>query len=117
MTETVDVWHSTLDLPEVSRASLSETLSPDERERAARFLLPEDARRWELTRGLLREVLGHCCHIAPHALRFDIGRHGKPSLAGSIAREARALEFNLSHCADRAGIHFDDSPCSPWSPA
>jgi 4'-phosphopantetheinyl transferase len=78
----------------------SAPLSPQERERAARFLRDEDRERWAAARAALREVLSAYADTGPAALRFVEGPHGKPALAD----DAGKLRFNLSHSADTALI-------------
>jgi 4'-phosphopantetheinyl transferase len=53
-----------------------------------------------VARGRLREQLGSMLSIAPSALKFDYGAHGKPQLASSFA--STGLRFNISHSADLA---------------
>lgn len=83
------VWIADLD----AHHDLDAPLSPQERERAARFLHSRDARRWQRSRGLLRLLLGEYLGADPGALGFEAGEHGKPRLAGSDG----GLRFNLSH--------------------
>jgi 4'-phosphopantetheinyl transferase len=74
--------------------------SPQERERAERFVRPEAARRWLAARAALRVALGERLGVAPEAVAFARGEHGKPEIAGSL------LRFNLSHSGDLALIAF-----------
>lgn len=73
-------------------------LSPDERERAERFKVPEAAERFTLARGLLRRALGGVLGEEPASLEFSYGPQGKPGLEG------KAVSFNLSHSEDWAAI-------------
>lgn len=66
-------------------------LDDAERRRAGRFHFPEDARRYERGRGVLRWLLGAHLGSAPERLAFDYTEHGRPSL-----RQA-GIEFNVSH--------------------
>jgi 4'-phosphopantetheinyl transferase len=75
---------------------LSRLLAPHERERAARFRLAADARRFALARSLLRIVLGRYLAIAPERVTLAYTEAGKPKLS-----PASTLEFNLSHSGDR----------------
>ena len=70
-------------------------LSDDERARAARFVRDRDRRRWIVSRGELRRVLGEACGIAPAAVSFVAGHNGKPLLGDH--RGEPPLHFNLSH--------------------
>jgi 4'-phosphopantetheinyl transferase len=87
----VHVWEASLARSPSELASLRALLSPDERERAARFAFDRDRDRYTAGRGLLRMLLGRCLERPAGALRFDYGEFGKPHL-----RE-RELWFNLSH--------------------
>jgi 4'-phosphopantetheinyl transferase len=67
-------------------------LAVDELERAERFRLAEGRREFVAARGLLRTLLGLATESEPSAIRFEVGRNGKPRLA-----EDRGIEFNVSH--------------------
>ncbi|MBL8259069.1 MAG: 4'-phosphopantetheinyl transferase superfamily protein [Candidatus Competibacteraceae bacterium] len=90
----VQVWRASLRQPPERLLRLAATLSPDERERAARFRFPEHRERFSAGRGMLRVLLGHYLDRPAASLRFEQGAHGKPALAG--ARGA-GLHFNVSH--------------------
>jgi 4'-phosphopantetheinyl transferase len=76
-------------------AALERTLSPDERERAARFLLQAARIGFIVTRALLRQCLSLWVDVPPSAWVFARGPHGKPRL---IAPDAGlGLHFNVSH--------------------
>jgi 4'-phosphopantetheinyl transferase len=94
---TVFVWRLALDLPPAQLAPLEDSLSPDERARAARFRVAAAARRFVAARGQVRQVLAHLLQCAPAALRFEYNAYGKPGLAG--AGQPGALSFNVSHSA------------------
>jgi 4'-phosphopantetheinyl transferase len=81
-------------------SALTTILSPDERERADRFRFAIHKRRFILTRGLLRIVLGVCLNRRPGDLRFTYGEYGKPDLLRAGA--TRQLAFNVSHSEDLA---------------
>jgi 4'-phosphopantetheinyl transferase len=90
----VHIWRAALDDPGWAEAA---ELPAEERERAADFLREEAARRWVASRWALRRVLGEYLEVAPAAVELEVGRNGKPRLAGSDG-----LEFNLSHSAGLA---------------
>jgi len=92
---TVDVWRA--DLASAGGEDARALLSPEERERAARFARPGDGERWTAARAVLRALLGACAGVDPCELRFAVGPHGKPALV-----DAPPLRFNLSHSADVA---------------
>lgn len=80
-------------------AGVAADLSPEERQRAARFRSPEHAARWVRSRAALRSILGGYLGMAPSAVSFDLGPKDKPALAGA---DAARLHFNLSHSGDLA---------------
>lgn len=61
-------------------------LSPDERQRAARFRFEQDRDRYTVCRGTLRKLLG-----VPACVSFSYGAFGKPELDRS------EVQFNVSH--------------------
>jgi 4'-phosphopantetheinyl transferase len=101
----VHVWRTALDLDPPRVAALAESLSPDERDRAARFHFERDRVRFTVARGVLRALLGRYLHLPAPALAFDYGAHGKPALAAAaVARAAwespgAEVRFNVSHSA------------------
>ena len=79
-------------------------LSPDERERAARFKAARDCRQFVSTRFLLRQLLGMYLNCDSSSVRFSYRRSGKPYLAqGSTDK---SLSFNLSHAGCMAVLAF-----------
>ena len=90
----VHLWSCPLPADAARVAPLAALLSPDERERAARFRFDEHRRRFAAGRGIVRTILGGYCGEAPGALRFEYEALRKPRLAGG------AVAFNLSHCDD-----------------
>jgi 4'-phosphopantetheinyl transferase len=98
---TVDVWRA--DLARGGQREC-ELLSSEERARAARFVRADAGRRWAAARGILRALLGAYADVAPAALRFAEGPHGKPRIAswscGTLG--GQRLRFNVSHSGDVA---------------
>ncbi|HVW87107.1 MAG TPA: hypothetical protein VHB50_20615 [Bryobacteraceae bacterium] len=86
----VDVWTISLDVPR------RVILSPEERDRAARFRFERDRIHWTHARSALRLILGKYLGITPAEIQFTLGQHGKPAVAG--------IEFNLSHSSGWAMI-------------
>jgi 4'-phosphopantetheinyl transferase len=84
----VHIWQFTLD---ADPTPFSRFLSPDEHQRAARFLKPELRTRFTVARGQMRHILSAYANVPPNQLRFTYGTAGKPALIGS------PLHFNLSH--------------------
>lgn len=92
----VHLWRADLDAI-AARRDLSATLSPDEQERAARFVFARDRERFVAARGLLRSLLSSYTACELDMLHFGYGPHGKPFLPGI------PIEFNLSH-SDRTAL-------------
>lgn len=100
------VWHVDLEgLPPVG-ADAPWSLSPDEQQRAARFLRHADRERFVRGHQALRYVLGAYLGRAPEALRFRAGPQGKPELEGS---DRGRLTFNLSHSGRHVLIGIGDT--------
>lgn len=80
-----------------------EWLSPRELARADRYLDPRHGVRYIAAHAQLRWLLSQRMRLAPQAVAFERGPHGKPEVAGI------PLRFNLSHSGPWAvvGIH----PC------
>jgi 4'-phosphopantetheinyl transferase len=76
-------------------AALAKTLSPDERQRAARYRYEPGRNRFIVGRARLRQVLASRLGMPAAEIRFHYGSKGKPRLAA-----ASALRFNLSHSED-----------------
>jgi 4'-phosphopantetheinyl transferase len=98
----VHVWSAGLDWL-ASRRDFRPLLSPSERDRADRFRLPRDCRRFTVCRGLLRTILSGLLGVTPAELSFAEGSHGKPYLPECD------LRFNVSHSRDQALIAVTSS--------
>ena len=84
-------------------------LSPDEQERAARFVRARDRRRFVCCRAALRSILGGLLRQPPDSLRFRAAVRGKPELDRDSSDENHAdkqptLSFNVSHSSELALI-------------
>jgi 4'-phosphopantetheinyl transferase len=79
---------------------LAEHLTPEERERAARFHFDADRARFVVGRGLLRETLGRHLKVAPRDVSFSYNRWGKPAVAAS------PVEFNVAHSHEMVALAF-----------
>ncbi|HWB97409.1 MAG TPA: 4'-phosphopantetheinyl transferase superfamily protein [Bryobacteraceae bacterium] len=90
------MWSVLLTATEATTDRLFATLSPDERDRAARFHFNLHRHRFVLSRGLLRVLLARYLDTDPAALVFGYGPQGKPELPGS------GLCFNVSHSGNLA---------------
>jgi 4'-phosphopantetheinyl transferase len=99
---TVHLWTAWLTIDDERVAELWPLLSPDERERARRFVFPRDRRSFVAARGYLRHLLAAYVGDDPASLRFAYGDRGKPAL--DPRHHSRRLEFNLSHAGGLAAI-------------
>src|SRR5262249_6099605 len=77
-------------------ARLYETLSADERQRAAGFRFERHRSRFIASRGFLRLILGAYLGMLPEAVKFTYGLNGEPGMDGD------RVQFNASHSEDRA---------------
>ncbi len=75
-------------------------LTDEERARADRFLRRRHGRRFVVARAGLRQLLGRALGVAPEAVVFEYGEHGKPSL--DPRAHADDVTFNLSHSHELA---------------
>ncbi len=72
-----------------------ETLSPDERARAGRFVARRDRVDYVAAHALLRQALSDFADVRPAEWTWALTPHGKPMLADAHA--GCGLSFNLSH--------------------
>ena len=93
----VHCWSVPLGVPAGAFPGLFETLTQDERDRAARLRFERDRRRFVVARAALRELLGRYVGTAPDQIRFAYNPSGKPELRPEYGC---SLKFNLSHSAD-----------------
>lgn len=100
----VHLWRKSLEIDAESRHQLARTLSPDEHERAQRFVFDRDRQRYIVARGTLRGLLATYLHARPEELTFEYGAQGKPTLGGPWRRAD--LTFNLSHSQTMAVYAF-----------
>ncbi|MFN4098268.1 MAG: 4'-phosphopantetheinyl transferase family protein [Pararhodobacter sp.] len=95
MIHRIDLWGWRL------RADASlDTLSPDERTRAGRFIFCRDRDRYVAGRVRLRAILSLYTGLAPDAIKFRYGQNGRPGIDGPC--------FNLSHSGDLALLAIGD---------
>ncbi len=90
----VHIWCAPLDQPPERIQQLAQTLTPDEAERAERFVFDHHRLHFIAGRGILRAILGHYLKVSPASLRFKYGPQGKPELETNTENP---LCFNLSH--------------------
>ncbi len=99
----VHIWHIALQQPETLVEQLANTLSSDERARAARFHFPRDRRRSIIARASLRAILSGYTGVPVNQLEFSYSHKGKPALARP---EHTHIYFNLSHSDELALYAF-----------
>jgi 4'-phosphopantetheinyl transferase len=97
---TVHVWAVPLDDARVDLDGGRELLSPDERERAARFHFEQHRRRYLIAHIALHRILSRYLQIDPAQLSFELGSNGKPNLPAALG--SSGIEFNLSHSNEMA---------------
>ncbi|NJO06376.1 MAG: hypothetical protein HC876_13095, partial [Chloroflexaceae bacterium] len=97
----VHVWWATLAPPTAHRTALAALLSPDEQQRAARFVFPQHQQHFTVARGLLRLLIGRYLSTSPAALRFTYSSHGKPAL---LQTDPALPDLRLM-CRIRTGRH------------
>jgi 4'-phosphopantetheinyl transferase len=92
----VHLWSVGLAQSKATVDALLDGLSPDERDRAARFRFERHRNRFVVARGVLRSILAGYLDLEPGHVSFAYGPAGKPELTGS------SVSFNLSHSDDLA---------------
>jgi 4'-phosphopantetheinyl transferase len=100
----VHLWLASLEQPAACLDLFETTLTPDERERATRFVFAKDQRKFIAARGILRALLGHYLHVPPATLHLTANPYGKPALETPASQPA--LRFNLSHSHELALYAF-----------
>jgi 4'-phosphopantetheinyl transferase len=100
----VHVWRAELAQPPELQETFLRLLDQDERARASRFHFEKHRRRFVLSRGVLRVLLGRYLEIEPERVRFAYGPYGKPALADEHG--SSPLHFNASHSHELAVYAF-----------
>ncbi len=117
----VRLYQADLRRPPEPLARLSRLLDPAERTRCAGLRDATARRRYTVAHALLRLRLATELDAPPETVRYHIGPHGRPELAGpewpsrpelAVRPELgrRPLHFNLSHSADLALLACADVP-------
>jgi 4'-phosphopantetheinyl transferase len=96
----VHVWKSPLNPPMLLVRNLEQSLAPDERDRADRFVRAEHRNRFIVGRGVLRTILGGYLGRDPAQLHFRYSPSGKPALSAESG--SHSIRFNVSHTRDIA---------------
>jgi len=91
----VRTWYAPVDvLPASKREDLTRAwLTPEERERHARFRADRDRAMFLLGRILARTLVARVTGLAPEGWRWHEGPHGRPEMAGVAA----PVRFNIAH--------------------
>jgi len=96
----IHIWAVRLDDATVDLDLDLDLLSPEERERLARFKFERDRRRYLVAHIALHDILRRYLPSEPARVSFDIGANGKPRLPHAPA--SSDVEFNLSHSHEMA---------------
>ncbi|HUO09669.1 MAG TPA: 4'-phosphopantetheinyl transferase superfamily protein [Phycisphaerae bacterium] len=89
----IHLFLATTEISDDSIAHLDSFLSSEERERFARFRMPQKRNEAIVSRALLRERLSGFLDIPPAQIALAVNPHGKPHIEGA------PVYFNVSHTA------------------
>ena len=103
----VHVWRVRLNQTDGRVQQLQQILSDDERLRAECFRFDRDRRRFIVSQGMLRLIIGDYIDMEPSRLQFRSGHRGKPYLMHSSGNVP--LQFNLAHSKEIALYAFTRS--------
>jgi 4'-phosphopantetheinyl transferase len=95
----VHVWIGSLRRAPAGLAALASLLSAEELTRTRALLSPTDRRRFLVSRGQLRLLLGRYLGMAPSAVRLTRLPSGKPIVTSSVGHAP--LQFSLSHSGEQ----------------
>lgn len=97
----VHIWSACLSKNENEISYFTSLLSQDEKEKASHFKFSKDQKRYTISRGILRCLLGKYLREDPEEIEFLYGLWGKPCL-----QKEKNIFFNLSHSEDYALYAF-----------
>src|SRR5919112_3353471 len=97
----VHVWRVDVRSAYANRDDLWRVLAKDERQKATDLLFEDDRKRFVVSRGVLRVLLGRYLRAQPDSLVFGYNSHGKPFLVG-----AYEVRFSTSHSHDLVLLAF-----------
>ncbi len=97
----VHVWRVDVRSAYAHTDRLWRVLAKDERQKAAALLFEGDRKRFVVSRGVLRVLLGRYLRAQPGSLVFGYNPHGKPFLDG-----AAGVSFSTSHSHGLALLAF-----------
>jgi 4'-phosphopantetheinyl transferase len=98
--QNIHVWRLKLDVPTNVKDTLRKVLSPDELERADRFIRKEHTTRFITGRAVLRYLLASYLNDSPQNIIFTYNKYGKPSLKNT----QHNITFNVSNTKGLAVI-------------
>lgn len=100
----VHVWQVSLRTAPDLLPRLFETLLPDERARAKRFVFERDQNRHIVAHAALRYLIGNYLRVASADVQIALKQLGKPYI--QTVNTSASLRFNLSHSDDFAVMAF-----------
>lgn len=101
----IAIWKTILERETSDLATLQETLSEHEKERASRFHFARDRDHFIVARGTLKSLLGQYLGIPARSVRFRYGAQHKPALD----TDTPSIDFNISHTQNMAVFAFAHS--------
>ncbi len=96
----VHIWCIQIDMPFHITTSFNKILSNGEKYTAKRFRSEGDRRRYIVSHGALRKILGKYLQTDPQIIQYIYSPFGKPLLPSDI--NGKQLYFNLSHSDEYA---------------
>ncbi|MEO8257043.1 MAG: 4'-phosphopantetheinyl transferase superfamily protein [Acidobacteriota bacterium] len=96
----IHVWLARLTGRDGEPLPMVPVLSPDECQRAGRFVFERDRRQFAASHTFLRRLIGGYLAIDPSDVAFAYSRFGKPAVAGG----PEGFSFNLSHSGEAAVV-------------
>ncbi|MBR7835539.1 4'-phosphopantetheinyl transferase superfamily protein [Actinospica durhamensis] len=106
--DVVHVWLAGDDVPEPALTRMHALLDAEEQRRAAAFLRPDHRRRFIVAHAAARSIVGARLGVPAEQIRWRIGPHGKPSVAGPHPGPDSApragIEVNLSHSGSLCAV-------------
>ena len=97
----VHVWRVDVRSAYARGNDLWRVLAKDERQKATDLLFEDDRKRFVVSRGMLRVLLGRYLRAQPDGLVFGYNPHGKPFLVGTAG-----VRFSVSHSHDLVLLAF-----------
>ncbi len=100
----IHVWSASLEIKKEDVPVFRRLLTPDEKERAARFCFEKDQVNFITGRAILRTLLGRYTNQSPAEVKFVYNSYGKPLLKNQV--QSPPLNFNLSHSGGKVLYAF-----------